>query len=258
MANLLKNMRINFISLVPQGANGEQVLWKSKEAAPIGSVAITRTIALAEIAKSEEKRMVYGIVYPVNKVDSQGDYSTAAEIEKAAYDFMKDLRVQNVDTGHSFEKAGAFVAESWLAKSGDSLFPEAPEGSWAVGIKVEDDALWERVKKGEFKGLSMAGFGTRVPDSSKEDGIHGFMKSISELIEKALNKKSPEQEGVDPKMEELLKQLNQKLDEGLTIKKEVEALRGKVETLEKTCAGLKANPSDNHNTKSADEVGGIL
>lgn len=255
MPNLLKNMRINFISLVPQGATGEQVIWKSAENAPAGHVALSRTIALNEIKKSEEKRMVYGIVYPVNKVDSQGDYSTAPEIEKAAYDFMKDLRVQNVDTGHNFDKAGAFVAESWLIKANDSLFPEAPMGSWAVGIRVEDDALWARVMKGEFRGLSMAGFGERVPDANDKDDAKGFVKSLSALIEKALGGKTQPDSDVSKETAELLKQFNSKLDENLVLKSKVEELGEKVALLEKATAGLKAGPVDNKNN---DEVGGIL
>ena len=249
MPNFLKNMRINFISLVPQGANGEQVLWKSGTAAPSGCEAIAREIPLKEITKSEDKRMVYGIVYPAGKVDSQGDYSTAPEIEKAAYDFMKDLRVNNVDTSHNFEKAGAFVAESWLTKSGDSLFPDAPEGSWAVGIKVEDDALWQRVKKGEFRGLSMAGFGERVADG--KDDAKGFVKSLTELIEKALGSKKTAGEATLPKeTEELLKQLDSKLGKNLVLKDKFDALTEKVATLEKAAAGLKGNPADNKDDKN--------
>ena len=257
MPNLLKNMRINFISLVPQGANGEQVIWKATGDAPAGHVALARTLSLGELKKSEEKRMVYGIVYAVNKVDSQGDYSTAEEIEKAAYDFMKDLRVQNVDTGHNFEKAGAFVAESWIVKENDSLFADAPAGSWAVGIKVEENSLWNRVTKGEFRGLSMAGFGERVPDTSDDD-TKGFVKSLTALIEKALGGGKTQPEGDAAKeTAELLKQFNAKLDENLVLKSKVEELSEKITQLEKATAGLKAGPADNKNKEDYD-VEGIL
>ena len=44
----------------------------------------------------------------------------------------------------------SFVAESWITKGSDPLFPDEPEGSWAVGIRVEDESLWASVKKGEL------------------------------------------------------------------------------------------------------------
>ena len=41
------------------------------------------------LKSDDEKRYTLGIVYEPDTVDSQGDYATAEDIEKAAWDFMR-------------------------------------------------------------------------------------------------------------------------------------------------------------------------
>lgn len=151
---LLKDVQVLFISLVDKGANKRTVIWKNAaETAPT----MGRTIPIRKI--DEEKRLVYGIVYAPDEEDTQGDAMTGPEIEKMAYGFMKAGRTRNVDQQHDYEADEGFVAESWLIRKGDPMFPEEPEGAWAVAIKVENDDAWKKVKNGEITGLSMGGFG---------------------------------------------------------------------------------------------------
>ncbi|MBW2066888.1 MAG: hypothetical protein JRJ03_18415 [Deltaproteobacteria bacterium] len=157
MPNFLKNMKITFISLVKRGANKRTIIIKTGEEAPV----FQRDIEIRKV--DEENRRFYSIVYAPHEEDAQGDFSTPEEIKKAAYDFMKNLRLLNVDRFHNEKPEKAFIAESWLLRKDDSLFPDEPEGSWAVGIVVEDDELWADVKKGEINALSMGGIGEREP-----------------------------------------------------------------------------------------------
>jgi hypothetical protein len=195
MPTELKAMKVDFISLVSKGANGKKIVWKSGGKTPNGAKPEepeTFETSLKATKKSEEKRMVYGIVYSPDQVDSQGEYATGAEIEKAAYGFMKGLRLLNVDAQHDFDPKEAFVAESWLTKGADALFPGEPEGSWAVGIRVEDDALWEDVKKGSLAGISMAGTAAKM-----KKGDDGFLAKMEELLTRLL--KGSEGKGSDGK-----------------------------------------------------------
>lgn len=150
----LEDIDIQFISLVRMPANRRRIIWKSE-----GGVEVV--VPLMKVA--DEKKVVYGIVYAPGEIDEQGDWTTAEEIEKAAYRFMKNLRLHNIDKNHDFQPKDAFICESWLIRAGDPLFPEEREGAWAVGIKVEDDELWKGIKEGEITGLSMAGVAKRVP-----------------------------------------------------------------------------------------------
>jgi len=165
MPNMLSDIAITHISLVKQGANGKTFIYKSAvdEGEYKHTVAITKT--------DEEKGMVYGIVYAPDQVDSQGDFATANEIEKAAYGFMKARNTTNVDVDHSFNNEDAFVAETWILKGEDAIFPDEPVGSWAVGIKLESKDLQDLAKAGSLQGLSMAGQAQKTEVEKGEQGV---------------------------------------------------------------------------------------
>ena len=146
-----------------KGANRKHIIIKSPDYEE-GQGTISRLIKLEKVDKA--KHMVYGLVYSPNDVsstDTDDEFATAGEIEKACELFMKQGMTPNVDVRHSWEKeGGAFIRESWLVKSNDPLFPEDVDG-WAVGIKVENDELWSQVEKGEIAGLSLGGFADKIP-----------------------------------------------------------------------------------------------
>ena len=173
---------ISFISLVKAGANQKVVIWKS--AKQPGELTLQKEIKI--LKTDEEKQMVYGIVYSPGEVDTDGDFASAEAIEKMAYNFMKNARTTNVDQQHDFVADEGFVAESWITKSGDPLFADQPVGSWAVGIKVENQETWGLVKSGEIQGLSMAGAAQTVPVQKKNGGV---MKNAFETIVKFFKEK---------------------------------------------------------------------
>lgn len=143
----LADLDVEFISLVKRPANGRRIILRGAAGA--------REFA---IVKADAKlHRVYGIVYAPESVDSQGDWTDAETIRRAADAWMLSGRAMNVDREHDFSSLPAFVAESWLVRSGDPLFPSEKEGAWAVGIQVQDAALWDAIEAGEVEGLSLAG-----------------------------------------------------------------------------------------------------
>ncbi len=165
MKRILKKVEVSFISLVGKGANGKTIIYKSANHAD--NPAYSKEITI--LKTDPEKQIVYGIVYSPDEVDSQGDTASAKVIEEMAYEFMKSARTMNVDQQHDFKGDEGFVAESWILKQTDALFPDEKPGSWAVGIKVTNGDTWERVKKGEITGLSLAG--AAVVEEVKSDNI---------------------------------------------------------------------------------------
>lgn len=155
----LKDVSVQYISLVGKGANKKQILWKAVDAA--GRQPLGRTVKIGKV--DDEKRLVYGIVYSPDEVDSQGDMMDAGEVEKMAYDFMRAGRTQQVDRQHDEQPDEGFVAESWLLKAADPVFADQPAGSWAVAIKVENDDTWALVKSGDIGGISLGGYGKTEP-----------------------------------------------------------------------------------------------
>lgn len=178
MARKLKNLKVEFISLVKRPATGKGLILKNVDGR-VEEIKLTKF--------DEETRRAYGIVYAPDQVDSQGEYTDAAEIRKAADDFMQNGRMKNVDTNHDFEPKDAFVAEQWLTKENDSMFPDEPLGAWAVGIQVNTDKLWEQVKKGELVGISLAGTAETEPEpgpAQKDETPGWFTKFMNNFQKK--------------------------------------------------------------------------
>ncbi len=157
---LLKDLDVKFISLVKKPANRRERLILKDDGGFELFVPFEKT-------RLSEDMVVYGVVYAPGEPDAHGDYTTAEEIKKAAWKFLREGRVRNVDVEHTYREAPAYVAESWLSKGNDPLFPDEPEGTWIVGIKVEDENLWKRIKKGEYRGFSLAGTARAVEKSEK-------------------------------------------------------------------------------------------
>jgi hypothetical protein len=105
-----------------------------------------------------EEQIVFGEVYAPGFPDSQGDYKSAEEVKKMAYNFMRKGITSNIDVNHTQEQFGAYVAESFIARDDDPVFIP---GSWVVGVKVSDPAVWHMVKSGELNGFSLDGHGFR-------------------------------------------------------------------------------------------------
>lgn len=174
----LKALDVQYISLVDKGANQKTVIWKAADAA----VEPLKTVKLAKV--DEEERLVYGIVYSPDEVDTQGDVTDAQVIKQAAYSFMKNLRLTKIDKQHDFDPDEGYIAESWLIRKGDPLFKSEKSGSWAVAIKIENDETWDAVKSGEISGLSLAGEAeTESLEKIESDGLlDKFMQKMERFF----------------------------------------------------------------------------
>jgi hypothetical protein len=144
----LTDLTVEWISLVKRPANGRGVILKAAD---------SRGRPLRLVKADGRLHRLYGIVYAPDEMDAHGDWADAETIRKAADDFMRSGRAPQVDQEHDFTPVPAFVAESWLVRKGDPLFPDEREGAWAVGIQIEDAELWAAIEAGEVEGISLAG-----------------------------------------------------------------------------------------------------
>lgn len=164
---------ITHVSLVKKGANGVPFLIvKSDESEP-------DFVTVNDIIKTDdEKRLVTSIVYEPDVPDSQGDFMKAETIEKTAYDFMENY--QNIDINHTFEaNENVKIVESYIAKCDFNIGNrKIIKGSWVMTTKINDDAIWKDVKKGNYNGYSMGGTGTKVEveEEVKKEDLSLFRK----------------------------------------------------------------------------------
>lgn len=101
----------------------------------------------------EDQRLVWAEIYAPNRPDSDGEFMTAEEIQKMSYEFMRVMKLDNVDSFHTNDLVeGACIIESFIARKND---PDFIEGAWVVGMHVDNDDAWEKIRKGEINGFSM-------------------------------------------------------------------------------------------------------
>lgn len=108
------------------------------------------------IVKDEAKRLVYGIVYEPNVVDSQGDYTDADEIEKACHNFMlnyQEIGRRHFETSPDIKLVECYVAPENLGINGETV----RKGAWLICVKVFNDEVWKEVLSGELTGFSFEG-----------------------------------------------------------------------------------------------------
>jgi len=190
----LKKIWVDFISLVEEGANRRTVIWKSILNLP-GKTPLNHAFPILKV--DTDQRMVYGIVYAPDEIDTEGDIASAGVIKEAAHRFMREKQkdrtgepgkdTRSIDKRHNENPDQGYVAESWIVRKDDAFFPDDID-AWAVGIKIEDDNTWEEIKKGKIKGLSMGGE-SLVEDLEKQEDesmpSNKTLEAITEAVRKA-------------------------------------------------------------------------
>ena len=119
----------------------------------------------------EEKRELISPALIPNKQIYRYDANTDSEyyvyfskdtVKKAAYSYLKHNNHHKATYQHEQRVAGVLTVESWI-KEGDQdkskLYGfDLANGTWFVKMKIENDDLWQRIKAGEIKGLSIEGY----------------------------------------------------------------------------------------------------
>ena len=119
----------------------------------------------------EEKRELISPALIPNKQIYRYDANTDSEyyvyfskdtVKKAAYSYLKHNNHHKATYQHEQRVAGVLTVESWI-KEGDQdkskLYGfDLADGTWFVKMKIENEDLWQRIKAGEIKGLSIEGY----------------------------------------------------------------------------------------------------
>lgn len=117
----------------------------------------TKQLTGSIVAKDEDERFLLGPVLIPDKPDREGDVVSRENIREVAHKFTEEY--QNLDLMYTFESI-AKLSESFIAwKELDFGSTTVPAGSWMLGVRVEDDEAWSKVKSGELSGFSIYGQG---------------------------------------------------------------------------------------------------
>lgn len=124
-----------------------------------------------EIVKSEksmEKGLVYLIAMKPNFVDYEGQWANTEAIESAAHRWL--LKGGPVWLEHEVDVSDKVKpVESYIAPLDFDMWDRhIQKGTWIVGLKVLDEKIRKAILDGEFRGGSVRGPATVVPDSRPE------------------------------------------------------------------------------------------
>ena len=119
--------------------------------------------------EQDEKHIVYGAVLIPNKpiyrrARNEEFYIQfpQSSIEQLAHNYLMDGYNQSFTEHHQFDVEDVSIIESWVklseADKSVGLGLNVPNGSWLVGVKVNNEALWNDIKSGTVKGFSVESF----------------------------------------------------------------------------------------------------
>lgn len=132
---------------------------------------IDKTNNFSFAIQSEEKRIITGPAMiadlPIYRKDNErGEFYivfSAETIWSLAKKFSREHKYSAVNTMHTTEVEGISMIESYFINRERGInppkgFEDVPNGSWFMTYLVDNDAVWDKVKNGEFKGFSIEGF----------------------------------------------------------------------------------------------------
>ena len=144
----------------------------------------------------EEKRMLISPALIPNKQIFRYNPNTDSEyyvyfstdtVRKASELYLKYNNHHKATYQHQDRVAGVLTVESWI-KEGDQdkskmYGYDLPNGTWFVKMKIENKDLWEKIKAGELKGLSIEGyFVDKMEKMSKTVTDEEIVEAYNELV----------------------------------------------------------------------------
>ena len=124
---------------------------------------------VADVVKSDDdQQVVYGwaSIVEVNGspvIDSEGDVISIEDLEQAALAYVEQSRMASVN--HTGLNVGTLIESIVFTKEKQaSLGIDLGKVGWWVGFRINDPAIWQRVKSGELKAFSIGGRATPVEE----------------------------------------------------------------------------------------------
>ena len=209
-----EELAIDAISLVSSPAIMENFVFFGKE---------KNNLTFAKV--DEEKRMLISPALIPNKQIFRHDPNTdsdyyvffsKATVEKAAFLYLKHNNHHKATYQHQDRVSGVLTVESWI-KEGDSdkskLYGfDLPNGTWFVKMKIENDELWQEIKSGSLRGISIEGYFTnKFEDMQKKQPTNEqILSAFNELVREGkittMSKANKVELGLTQDVEKLIQQ----------------------------------------------------
>ena len=188
ISDLNEELAIDAISLVTDPAIEVDFVYFNKG---------KNNLTLAKI--DEEKRMLVSPALIPNKniyrYNAQTDqdyyvFFSKETVRKASEMYLKHNNHHKATYQHEERVSGVLTVESWIKE--DDKYDKSiaygfdlPIGTWFVKMRIDNDDMWERIKSGELKGLSIEGyFVDKMEMMSKNSEIsdEDLLNSLAEIL----------------------------------------------------------------------------
>jgi len=262
-----EELAIDAISLVTSPAIEQDFVYFGKE---------KNNLTFAKV--DEEKRMLISPALIPEKTifrhnpNTQEDYFvyfSKETVRKASELYLKHNNHHKATYQHQDRVSGVLTVESWI-KEGDQdkskLYGyDLPNGTWFVKMKIENDELWQKIKEGELKGLSIEGYFTnKFEQMQKKEFTNEEVKTaLKELLSvqkvdlSLLKDIKSTGEMLDKMFNAAIKvavdgatKLAKKVDEeAKTFNKQRNTLSAEIDNFKKQAKELGVNPNDIPNLK---------
>ncbi|RKR82655.1 putative serine protease XkdF [Mucilaginibacter gracilis] len=137
-----------------------------------------------KFAMNEDKQILIGAAMtpdkPIFRTSPKGDYYcifSKDTIQKIQQIFFKKGLIQSLNIDHNAKQPcldsyifQSYITDETMGVSAPNQLGELPDGTWIIGVKIDNAELWKQVKEGKVKGFSVEGIFSMLPtDISVED-----------------------------------------------------------------------------------------
>ena len=191
---MFNNMKA--ISLVEAPAIEEELCYFGKE----------KYIILSKIADTEKRMVASPALIPnmlIPRRDDQGMIYQVYFNKDTVYKCMEnyiDNAYNKFTVDHENNIDSLKLRENWIVensktdKANNYGFKNLNEGTWMVTMKIDNDYVWERIKNGTIKGLSIESYFTnRFSKFSKVKDETVIEENIKKILNSNLTEKEKEE-----------------------------------------------------------------
>jgi hypothetical protein len=185
-----ESLAIDAISLVSAPAIEENMVYMSKD---------KNNLTLAKVDNDKRELISPALIPDKNIYRSNAEtdsdyyvYFSKNTVKNCAYSFLKNNNHHKATLEHKDRVSGVLTVESWIIddpkmdKSRLYGF-DLKKGTWMVKMKIENEDLWQKIKSGELKGLSIEGYFTdkmqKMSETTPTD--QEILEALNEIISKS-------------------------------------------------------------------------
>ena len=185
-----QELAIDAISLVSAPAIEQEFVFFGKE---------KNNLTFAKVDE-DKKMLISPALIPDKQIfrhnpNTQEDYYvyfSKDTVRKASELYLKNNNHHKATHEHSERVSGVLTVESWIIEDpkmdNSTLYGfSLPKGTWMVKMRIQNEDLWQKIKSGELKGLSIEGYFTdrmeKMSETTPTDAE--ILEALKEIISKS-------------------------------------------------------------------------